>query len=239
MFETVKEWLTVLAPFATPLVVAVLGYYASVVVSRRGSADRMIGVAVDILKSTPAEDVGARSLRDWAKHMLNQYSGVRLPEAADNYLTHAELPSPQPASQAMWVGEGPGLEVSGRNELLWIDPECHRNSLGSLIAAINSRVGGSSICHARAIWTDGKQAGWHVVTQAPMTSGEIRVYSFINGHLNRELQSLAQDIRYHRLDAREQGWELLAQDASGALKRVSIPRPDFDYNRVYTSRDSG
>jgi hypothetical protein len=105
--ETIKAISSVAAAIIIPLVVAFVGHGYSRAIKERELQGRFVELAVEILRAEPTEDVETQKLRSWATEIINNYSGVPLPEDTREALIKGTR---LPAGRSVLVGEIPEIQ---------------------------------------------------------------------------------------------------------------------------------
>ena len=81
-----RKWLvitaTAIAALAVPIVVAVLGNEINLSLKDRDVKIKTVELAISILKDDPKQNPESPVLREWAMTVIDNYSGVPLPDAA-------------------------------------------------------------------------------------------------------------------------------------------------------------
>ena len=81
-----RDAATAFAAVAVPLVVAVFGYAINLNLKERDVKIRTVELAISILKDDPKEYPESPKLRDWAMSVIDEYSGIPIPEDAKEEL---------------------------------------------------------------------------------------------------------------------------------------------------------
>ncbi|MEO1051223.1 MAG: N-acetylmuramoyl-L-alanine amidase [Bacteroidota bacterium] len=84
IWEILKSLSTIIAALAVPIVVACIGSQYNKAIKDREVEGKFVELAVKILDNEPKEE--SKNIRVWATLVINKYSGVTLPDSAQNDL---------------------------------------------------------------------------------------------------------------------------------------------------------
>lgn len=88
----VRDFAIAVSSVVSAIAIPVVGYWVSSALKNKEIEGKFVELAVDILKAEPTD--AQRNLREWATHVINNYSGVRLSaEASSDLINKIVIPS--------------------------------------------------------------------------------------------------------------------------------------------------
>ena len=108
-----RDGATAFSAVSVPLVVAILGYVINLNLQERDVKIRTVELAISILKDDPKKFPESPELRNWAMSVIDEYSGIPIPEDAKEELQ--SVPITRPEVRTIRCGEIPAYLQIGEH----------------------------------------------------------------------------------------------------------------------------
>ena len=90
--KVIAQWI---AAIAIPIVLALASHWVTLSIKTNEAGTKMVELAVEILGNEPKNTVEDKSIRQWALNVIEEYSGVEIPEGAKTGFKTSAFPISQ------------------------------------------------------------------------------------------------------------------------------------------------